>query len=161
MDWSALFVATILFVLACGALVAEIFFVSFGALALISVGLACAAVTYAFAASTPLGWGFLIAAPVAGGAILHWGLGALGRSSLVPKAVIDGDVGTHHRATAVGATPGAAGVLVTAARPTGRARFAHGEIDVHCDRSAERGEAVTVQRSEGANVFVTLSSPSP
>ncbi len=159
MDWSALSVAVILFVFACVALVAEIFFVSFGALALISLSLAVAAVTYAFSASVPLGWGFLVAAPIAAGVILHWGLGALGRSSLVPKAIIDGDAGTHHQATVVGATPGETGTLVTAARPTGRARFAHGEIDVHCDRSAERGETVIVQRSEGANVFVTLPTP--
>ncbi len=160
MDWAALFIATALFVLACGALLAEIFFVSFGALALISVGLAAAAVTYAFYASPQLGWSFLIAAPVVGGVILHRGLLALAQSPLVPKAIISDDAGTHHQATAVGALPGVSGILVTAARPTGRARFAHGEIDVHCDRAAERGETVLVQRCDGPNVFVSLS-PAP
>lgn len=160
MDWSALLIASVLFVLASGALVAEVFFVSFGALALVSLGLAIASVIYAFSASNTLGWGFVVAAPVIGGVILRQSLLALAHSPLIPRTAIDDDAGVHHHATQVGAIPGALGTLVTAARPTGRARFAHGEIDVQCDRSAERGESIVVQRSAGATVFVTLAPPS-
>ena len=156
MDGNAVLIASALLLAAVGALVAEVFVVSFGALALISLGLAVASVVYAFSASTALGWGFAVAAPVIGGCVLRWGLGVMGRSRLVPKAAITADAGYHHVADSIGATVGAHGTLVTAARPTGRARFAGGEADVHCDRSAEAGEEIVVDRVEGPLIHVSL-----
>ncbi len=156
MDWHALAIATALLAAAAAALVAEVFVVSFGLLALVSLGLAIASVAYAFTASTPLGWGFAIAAPLIGGGILRWGLGAVLRSRLVPKDAVEGDAGYRHAAAAIGAAPGGEGLLVTAARPTGRARFAGGEIDVVCDRSAEAGERVRIERIAGAAVQVIV-----
>lgn len=159
MDWSAFAIACTLLFFAGVALVAEIFLVSFGALALISLGLAIAAMIYAFSASMAVGWTFVVVAPLLGSVILSFGLKALQRSRLVPKAEIDGDAGYHVTVNALGIIVGSAGTLVTAARPTARARFAGGECDVHCDRSAEAGATVAVTAISGPTVFVTLTNP--
>ncbi len=159
MDWSALFIASFLLLLAGLVLVAELFIVSFGALALLSLGLAIAAMVYAFSASSLVGWTFVIVAPLLGGVIVSRCLRALQRSRLVPKAEISDDAGYHHVAAALGIAIGTQGRLVTAARPTARARFAGGECDVMVDGSAEAGAHVTVQRIAGATIYVSPSTP--
>jgi membrane-bound ClpP family serine protease len=158
MDWSALFVASFLLLLAALALVAELFVVSFGILALISLGLAIAAMVYAFTASALVGWTFVVIAPLLGGLIVNRGLRALQRSRLVPKAEISDDAGYHHVATAFGIAVGSQGRLVTAARPTARARFTGGECDVLVDGSAEAGTMIAVQRIAGATIYVSPTS---
>ena len=51
--------------------------------------------------------------------------------------------------------PGASGVMVTPARPSGRARFAGGECDVQAQSGVlARGAKVTVLRIDGPIVFV-------
>jgi membrane-bound ClpP family serine protease len=160
MDWSALFIASFLLLLATLALVAELFVVSFGALALVSLGLAIAAMVYAFTASALVGWTFVVIAPLLGGLIVSRGLRALQRSRLVPKAEISDDAGYHHVAAALGIAIGSQGRLVTPARPTARARFAGGECDVVVDGSAETGTAITVQRIAGATIYVSSTSRS-
>jgi len=155
MDWSALFIASFLMFLAAVALVAELFVISFGALALISLGLAIAAMTYAFSASAAVGWTFIVFAPLLGGVIVNRGLRALQRSRLVPKTEISGDAGYHHVAAALGIAIGSQGRLVTAARPTARAHFSGGDCDVQVDGSAEAGTMVTVQRIAGATIYVS------
>ena len=160
MDWSALFIASFLLFLAALALVAELFVVSFGALALISLGLAIAAMIYAFSASAAVGWTFIVGAPLLGGIIVTRGLRVLQRSHLVPKAEISDDAGYHHVATALGITVGSHGRLVTAARPTARAQFPGGDCDVQVDGSAEAGTLVAVQRIAGATIYVSpVSTP--
>lgn len=160
MDWSALFIASFLLFLAALALVAELFVVSFGALALISLGLAIAAMIYAFSASAAVGWTFIVCAPLLGGLIVTRGLRALQRSRLVPKAEISGDAGYHHVAAELGVAVGSQGRLVTAARPTARAHFSGGDCDVMVDGSAEAGTMVVVHRIAGANIYVSpVSTP--
>ena len=164
MDWGSFFIAGALFALAAAALVAEVFILSFGLLALISLSLGVASVVYAFAAGSAIGWGFCVAVPVAGFFILRWAFPAFQRTDLVPKAEISGDAGYHHHAEAIGAAIGATGILVTAARPTGRARFAGGEADVQCDGSAEAGTEIRITRIAGPVIYVTatpITSPNP
>jgi membrane-bound ClpP family serine protease len=160
MDWHALLIASGLLLLAAGMLVAEAFVISFGMLTLISVGLGIAAVVYAFSASTALGWGFALVAPTLLGAVGLWAIRMMRRSQLVPKFELTEDAGAHHLAETIGLLAGASGVLLTPARPTGRARFAGGDLDVQCDRSAETGAAVTVVRIDGLRILVTVAEPS-
>ena len=160
MDWHALLIASGLLLLAAGMLVAEAFVISFGMLTLISVGLGIAAVVYAFSASTALGWGFALVAPTLLGAVGLWAVRMMRRSQLVPKFELTEDAGAHHLAETIGLLAGASGVLLTPARPTGRARFAGGDLDVQCDRSAETGAAVTVVRIDGLRILVTVAEPS-
>ncbi len=157
MDISALIVASALLAVACVVLIAELFLVSFGVLTAVSFGLAIGAVIYAFTASTTVGWIFLLIVPILGAVIVSRGMRLLQKSRLVPKAEIHGDAGYHHLTAALGIVTGAKGVLVTAARPTARARFAGGECDVMCDRSAEAGAHVTVTSISGASVHVSLA----
>ena len=161
MDWQALLIASGLLLLAAGMLVAEAFVISFGMLTLISVGLGIAAVVYAFSASTALGWGFALVAPTLLGGVGLWAMRMMARSRLVPKYELTEDAGAHHAAETIGLVAGATGVLLTPARPTGRARFAGGDLDVQCDRSAEAGTTVTVLRIDGPRILVCVAeSPS-
>ena len=160
MDWHALLIASGLLLLAAGMLVAEAFVISFGALTLVSLGLGIAAVVYAFSASTALGWGFAVFAPLLLGGIGLWAVRMMGRSRLVPKFELTEDAGAHHAAETIGLMVGATGVLLTPARPTGRARFSGGDLDVQCDRSAEAGTTVTVLRIDGLRILVTATEPS-
>ena len=161
MDWHALMIASGLLLLAAGVLVAEAFVISFGALTLIAVGLGIAAVVYAFSASTALGWGFALMAPAVLGTVGLWAVRMMGRSRFVPKFELTENAGAHHLAETIGLVAGASGILLTPARPTGRARFAGGDLDVQCDRSAEAGTPVTVLRIEGLRILVNVSCSSP
>jgi membrane-bound ClpP family serine protease len=161
MDWHGLLIASGLLLLSAGILVAEAFVVSFGALTLVSLGLAVAAVVFASTLSTALGWSFGIIAPVLLAAIGLWALRMMGRSRLVPKFELTEDAGAHHAAESIGLAIGASGVLITPAHPTGRARFAGGELDVNCDRAAEAGTQVIVQRIDGLRVLVQIHSLTP
>ena len=77
------------------------------------------------------------------------------RSDLVPKQAITDDAGIRHASAGLGIDTGARGVLVTDAMPTGRARFAGGDIDVLVEGpAANKGAQVTVRRIEGPTVIV-------
>ncbi len=133
------------------AILAEIFIISFGLLTALAVVLASWGLYDAFAISTAAGVVASLGFAAGVVLILTVGLKGLRRSSLVPQAEITGDAGYHHHAA--GLALGASGILVTSARPTGRARFilANGpiELDVSLDGSAETGDAVVVTRIEG------------
>ena len=79
----------------------------------------------------------------------------------MPKFELTEDAGAHHVAENIGLMVGATGVLLTPARPTGRARFAGGDLDVQCDSSAEAETAVTVLRIDGLRILVHVTQPSP
>ena len=155
-DWQALWLSLGLLVLAVALLVLELFVVSFGLLLVASVASALAAIHYAFAAADAVGWAMTVAVPVLAVVLGRWGLARIRKSRrLVPKSEITAEAGYHHHAEQVGVHPGAEGVMVTRARPSGRARFAGGECDVQVQSgSLGRGEKVTVLRIDGPIVFV-------
>jgi membrane-bound ClpP family serine protease len=88
--------------------------------------------------------------------LARWGLARIRRSrTLVPKSEITAEAGYHHHAETVGVHPGATGVMVTRARPSGRARFDGGECDVQVQSgSLGRGAKVVVLHIDGPIVFV-------
>ena len=161
-DWPVLALSLGLLILAVALLILEIFVVSFGILTLASVASALAAIHYAFTASDVAGWAMTVAVPVLAVVLGRWGLARIRTSRrLVPKSEITAEAGYHHHAEEVGVYPGAEGVMVTRARPSGRARFAGGECDVQVQSgSLGRGEKVVVLRIDGPIVFVTPSADS-
>ena len=156
LDWPALRLALGLLVLAVALLVLEFFVVSFGLLLAASVASAGAAVYHAFAAGDAVGWAVALVTPMLAAAVVRWGLAQIRTSSrLVPRSEIDAEAGYHHYAETVGVRPGAAGVMTTSARPSGRARFDGGECDVQAQSgSLGRGARVVVLRIDGPIVFV-------
>ena len=151
MDWQALWLALGLLILAVALLVLELFVVSFGILLVASVASAAAAIHYAFVASDATGWAMTVAVPILAMVLARWGIARIRRSHrLVPKSEITAEAGYHHHAETVGVRPGAAGVMVTPARPSGRARFDDGECDVQVQSgSLGRGAKVMVLRIDG------------
>jgi membrane-bound ClpP family serine protease len=159
-DWESLWFALGLLALAITLLVLEIFVISFGILFFASFASASAAIYYAFAASDAAGWTFAVATPILAAALARWGLARIRTSRhLVAQSEITAEAGYHHVTDDVGARPGAIGVMVTPARPTGRARFDGGECDVQVQGgTAERHARVVVRRVDGPIVFV---APAP
>ena len=155
-DWHALGFALGLLVLAVALLVLELFVVSFGILLVASIASALGAIHYAFVAGDAIGWAMTLAVPVLAVVLGRWGLARIRNSGrLVPKSEITAEAGYHHHAEQVGVHPGAEGVMVTRARPSGRARFDGGECDVQAQSgSLGRGEKVVVLRIDGPIVFV-------
>ena len=155
-DWQALWLALGLLILAVGLLVLEIFVVSFGVLLIASIASAGAAIYYAFAAHDAAGWAMVVVAPILAGVLARWGLARVRTSHrLVAQSEITAEAGYHHYAEEIGVHPGAAGVMVTPARPSGRARFDGGECDVQAQSgSLGRGAGVVVLRIDGPIVFV-------
>ena len=130
--------------------------VSFGILLVASIASAAASIHYAFAASDATGWAMTAVVPVLALVLARWGLARIRRSRrLVTQSEITAEAGYHHHAEKVGVHPGAVGVMVTPARPSGRARFDGGECDVQAQSgSLARGAEVVVLRIDGPIVFV-------
>ena len=149
-----------LLVLAVALLVLELFVVSFGLLLVGSIASAAGAIHYAFVASDATGWAMAVAVPVLAVVLGRWGLARIRRSrTLVPKGEITSEAGYHHHAERVGVHPGAEGVMMTPARPSGRARFAGGECDVQVQSgSLAHGAKVVVLRIDGPIVFVAQAN---
>ena len=159
-DQSALLYAFCLLGLAVLLLVIEFLVVSFGLLSLAALASAIGAIWFAFAAGDVLGWAFVVLVPVLAVVLVREGLRRLQTSSVVPQATISGDAGYHHVTERLGIAVGSEGVMVTAAYPTGRARFAAGECDVQVlAGSLEREAAVVVKRIDGPVVFVAAIAP--
>lgn len=155
-DWQVLALSFGLLILAIALLILEIFVVSFGILLVASIASAVAAIHYAFAAAEVAGWAMAAATPVLAVVLGRWGLARIRKSRrLVSKSEITAEAGYHHYAEHVGVHPGAEGLMVTRARPSGRARFAGGECDVQVKNSSlGRGEKVVVLHIDGPIVFV-------
>ena len=155
-DWQALWLALGLLVLAVALLILEIFVVSFGVLLVASIASAAAAIRYAFVASDATGWAMTVVVPVLALVLARWGLARIRASRrFVPRSEITAEAGYHHHAEKVGVHPGAVGIMVTPARPSGRARFDGGECDVQAQSgSLARGAKVVALRIDGPIVFV-------
>jgi membrane-bound ClpP family serine protease len=142
-------------------LLLEFLVVSYGLLAIAALGCAIAGIVIGFGSSPVVGWALLAATPVLAALVVAWGLRRLMRSDLVPKQAITDDAGIRHASAGLGIDTGARGVLVTDAMPTGRARFAGGDIDVLVEGpAANKGAQVTVRRIEGPTVIV-VQDPLP
>ena len=147
-----------LMVLATGLLLLEIMVVSWGLLTVSAAAAAFAACAIAWKVSPVAGWVFVALVPVAAVMVVRVGLRMLQASRLVPKDEITAEAGYHHVADHAGIVPGARGELVTDALPTGRARFAGGEIDVQIEGAGlPRGAAVIVLRIDGPVAMVSAA----
>jgi membrane-bound ClpP family serine protease len=156
--WGKLALASGLIVISAGLLLLEILVVSWGMLALCAAAAAFAGCALAWQVSPIAGWAFFALCPVVAILVVRSGLRRLAASRLVPKAEITAEAGYHHAAEGAGARPGAEGELVTDALPTGRARFAGGEVDVRIDGAGlPRGSRVVVLRIAGPTVFVAAA----
>ncbi|TVR14804.1 MAG: hypothetical protein EA401_03755 [Planctomycetota bacterium] len=150
--------ALLLFVLAAFLILLEFFLISGGLLTAVAAVLAVIAIWMGFHVDPVLGWSMLIIAPILAGVIVRYGLRRMQRSSLVTQVSIDGDAGYHHLAETYGIAVGAVGTLSTDAYPTGRCRFAGGEVDVVMrNGSGKRGQRVKVSKLEGASIHVSLT----
>jgi membrane-bound ClpP family serine protease len=79
----------------------------------------------------------------------------------VPKNSVTGTAGYRHVAERLGIAIGSSGVMVTAARPTGRARFAGGECDVQTrGRPLEKNTPIIVKQIDGPMIFVAEDNDS-
>ena len=156
-DWTALFVSLGLLGAAAGLVVLEVFVVSFGLLLVAAIACAVASIWYAFDAHDAVGWVSVTLVPVGGLFAARWGLDRIRSSrSAVPRSEIVSDAGYRHVADRLAVGPGSEGVMVTPARPAGRARFPGGECDVQVHGPVlEAGAAVIVERIDGPNIFVT------
>ena len=152
--------AIVLMLVGFALLIAEIFVVSFGLLmagAMASMG---AAIYFAFGAGTGIGWAFVATSTVVVIVVLRWGLRRIRESGIVPKTEVVADAGYHHAAERIGVAVGSTGVMVTAAFPTGRARFPGGECDVQAEHGpVEIDIPVVVRRIDGPIVFVSAQHP--
>lgn len=155
-QWTPLFYAVLLLFIGIGLLVLEFFIVSFGLLSVAALASGVAAVYFAFQHDPAYGYGFILAAALLTWLVLRWGLRRITTSSIVPKSEITGDAGYHHVAERLGVTIGSTGVLVTPARPSGRARFTGGECDVQArNRVLAKGSKVRVERIDGPIIYVS------
>ena len=154
-DWTLAGYAVALLGLGAVLLVLEFFLVSFGLLAAGAAASTVAALYLAFLAGEAVGWVLLVTVPLLGWRITRWGIGRIRRSHVVPKSEIRAEAGYHHVTERLGVGPGSAGVMVTPARPSGRARFAGGECDVQTrGRPLEISARVVVVAIDGPTVFV-------
>jgi membrane-bound ClpP family serine protease len=156
------FFAIMLLVIAVILLLLEFLVVSFGLLGITALGFAIAGIWLGFASSAVVGWIMLAISPVIAFYVISWGLSRLQRSQLVPKAEISDDAGYRHASNALGVQPGSIGTLTSDAFPTGRARFAGGEIDVLIEGpSAAKGATIAVDRIEGPTVIARVQPTPP
>ena len=117
--------AVVLMLLAAGLAVVEFMIVSWGMLLVGAMISAIAAIALAFHAAPVAGWAFVAVTPALILLVLRTGFAVMRRNkAAVMSAEVTADAGYRHAAEAAGVAVGALGELVTAAYPTGRARFA-------------------------------------
>ena len=155
-DWTALLVSLGLLGAAAVLVALEIFVVSFGLLLIGAVACAAGSIRYAFAAHDAAGWASVAVIPLGAVFAARWGLARIRSSrTAAPKSEIAADAGYRHVAERLAVGPGSEGVLVTPARPSGRARFSGGECDVQVRGPAlDAGAPVVVERIDGPVIFV-------
>lgn len=153
-------IAAALVVVGAGLVALEFLLVSGGLIAAAAVGSFIAAIVIAFMAGEAAGWAFLLGTPIVALIAVRAGLRWMAGSKLVVQAEITGDAGYRHAAAAIGAAVGSVGELVTAAFPTGRARFAGGELDVSVrGATLPRGARVVITAIDGPTIVVGPADP--
>ena len=154
-------IALVLLAAGAGLVALEFLLVSGGLIAAAALGCFIAAIVIAFMAGSMIGYAFLLGTPVVILLVVRAGLRWMQRSKLVVQAEITADAGYRHAANAIGATVGSTGVLVTDAYPTGRARFAGGELDVLVrGATLASGAPIVVLAIDGPTVVVGPANPS-
>ncbi len=154
---SSLILAFLLMILAVALVLIEVFVVSFGVLmmsaAVIGVISLILAAQHGVTPALMIG---LLGSIGVWGAIVY-GFRILRRSSLISGSTVEATSGYLHAVNTAQVTVGSKGILLTAARPSGRARFPDGyEIDVICDRSADPGTGIQVVSMDGMGCFVQV-----
>ena len=162
-DWTALLWSLGLLTAAAVLVVLEVFVVSFGLLLIGAIACAAGSIRFAFVAHDAAGWVSVIVILLGATFAARWGLAWIRSSrSAVPKSEIAADAGYRHVAERLSVGPGSEGVLITPARPTGRARFAGGECDVQVRGLAlETGTPIVVEHIDGPNIFVAPPPSGP
>ena len=152
--------AIALLVAGAGLVALEFLLISGGLIAAAALGCFVAAIVVAFMAGDAAGYAFLLGTPIVVLLVVRAGLSWMGGSNLVVQAEITADAGYRHAADAVGAVVGSAGVLVTDAFPTGRARFTGGELDVLVrGATLSSGAHIIVIAIDGPTVVVGPATP--
>lgn len=162
LDTTSLLISVGLLGLAALFVVLEVFLVSFGLLLLAAIVCAAGAVRFAFVAHDFAGWASLVVIPLGGAFAARWGLAHLRTSrTVVAQDEITASAGQEHVAERLALAPGVEGVLVTPARPSGRARFERGECDVQVHGpTLDAGARVAIERIDGPVIFVTAAPSS-
>ena len=154
-DWTALFWSLGLLGAAAAFLILEVLVVSFGLLMIAAIACAGGSIWLAFEAHEAFGWASAVIIPIGALFCARWGIARIRTSRVVPKSEVTADAGYHHLAERLAIGPGSEGVMVTPARPIGRARFEGGECDVQVRGPAlESGAPIKVERIDGPIVFV-------
>lgn len=162
MTWEIALGVLGLYALAGALLLLEFIVISWGMLTVVSAVVAAAGVALAWHAGASWGIAALVALPVLAALVIRTGLRTLKAGGAVPTATIAGDAGYRHAAVVAGVSVGQRGELVTDAVPTGRARFAHGEVDVAVAGAAlPRGTPIEVLRIDGPVVTVAAVAATP
>lgn len=157
---AALTWAIVLLLLSVVLAVVEFLVVSWGMLLIGATVSAIAAVALAFHADPVAGWIFVILLPILGVAVARVGFRLMRRNTAaILPTEITAVTGPGEAAQRAGIAPGTLGELVTAAYPTGRARFngPHGPvtIDVQVQGGAlARGDRVVVLGIDGPVISV-------
>ena len=161
LDWTALLISLGLLGAAAIFVILEAFVVSFGLFFIAAILCATGSMWYAFDAHEAAGWASVVLLPAGTLFAIRWGLVRIRSSkSAVPKSEVVADAGYRHVAERLAVGPGSHGVLVTPARPVGRARFAGGQCDVQAYGPVlEAGTDIVVERIDGPVIFVTEPPP--
>jgi membrane-bound ClpP family serine protease len=155
--------AAVLMLLAAGLAVVEFMIVSWGMLLVGAMISAIAAIALAFHASPFAGWLFVAATPALIFLVLRTGFAIMRRNkAAVMSAEVTADAGYRHAAEAAGVAVGAVGELVTAAYPTGRARFAGRTGPVDLDVQVQgavlpKGDRVVILAINGPVITVAAA----
>lgn len=157
---TALAWATALLILAAGLAVVEFLVVSWGMLLVGAAISSLVAIALAFHAHPAAGWIFTVITPVLGVIAVRLGFRLMRRNAAaVLPTEITATAGAADSAAALGIAAGAVGELVTAAFPTGRARFAGPSgptvLDVQVRGGVlARGDRVVVLAIDGPIIHV-------
>lgn len=154
-QWLPLIQIVLLMLTALVLLVLEFFVMSFGLLSAAALVSVIVAVYFAAQWDPLAAYITVLLALIMGIITVRWGLRRLGRSRLVPKAAISEHAGYRHVAQRLDIEIGSTGVLITSARPGGRARFSGGECDVQSlDGVLDIATPVMVDRIDGPVIYV-------
>lgn len=155
--WLQLLIAAGLVLLGAAFVFLEVFIVSAGLLGLLATACVIVALMLAFAHGPLWGLGFALATPLILLVVVLRGLTALRSSPWVPKAQVLGQGDYSSQATGDTIRIGDEGLLLTTARPTGKARFGDHEIEVQIESGAgERGQGIRILAIDGMRILVSV-----
>ena len=153
-------VAVALLAVAAFLLFLELIIISGGILGTLSLACAALGCYLSYEVSTTAFAINIFATPIVALWTIKLALKRIQQSPMIPKSSIDDDAGYAHVAEELGISVGSIGTLSTAAMPTGRAKFAGGEIDISLQSGAgDKGQRVKVIEIDGPQIFVQVLPP--